>query len=434
MKKVLLTITVFALLLVMALPVSAAAGKATVTSSGGVAPGDSITFTVTISNADPVLAAMIKPTFDASVFELVSGKFLQTGVMADFSGGDGVIAWAEPTKINGAILTFTLKAKDTATVGKTYTVGCNYTIRNADDESENGATAGSTVTILCKHSFTVKSTDSKYLASSASCTAKAKYYLSCAHCGAADKKTFEDGQLLQHDFSKKDMADKYAKVAGNCQTYGEYYFSCKSCGGKGDTTFTSDKLGDHVYDHGCDASCNLCGESRTVTHQYDKWDSDKENHWQACVNCGEKGQAQAHVPGPEATDTEPQICTVCQRELVPAKNHAHTYPDAWDHDETGHWHTCDCGSIDGLSVHSWGEKIVVKEATTEEEGILRTVCQICGAQRDDTIAKLPAPQQIIQTVTEKASNTPVIVLSIVLALSVVGNVVLVIALLKRKKK
>ena len=292
-KKVLLTIALLSLAFILVLPVFAAGGgTASVTSSGGVLPGDSITFTVTISNADPVLAAMIKPTFDANVFELVSGKFLKSGVMADFSGGDGVIAWAEPTNINGAILTFTLKAKDTATVGKSYTVGCSYTIRDANDESKSGATAGSTVTILCKHSFVVKSTDSKYLASSASCANKAQYYLSCEHCGAADKNTFEDGQLLQHDFSKKNTADQYAKVAGNCQTYGEYYFSCKSCGAKGDATFISDKLGNHVYDHGCDTSCNLCGKGRTVTHQYDKWESNKTNHWQECANCGEKVPAE----------------------------------------------------------------------------------------------------------------------------------------------
>lgn len=434
MKKVLLTITVLALLLTLAMSVSAAGGgTATITSSGGLTPGDSITFTVTISNADPVLAAMIKPTFDANVFELVSGKFLQTGVMADFSGGDGVIAWAEPTNINGALLTFTLKAKTNATVGKSYTVGCTYTISNANDETESGSVTSSTVTILCKHSFTKKSTDSKYLASGATCTAKAKYYMSCAHCGDAGTTTFEDGQLLQHDFSKKDTASQYAKVAGNCQTYGEYYYSCKTCSTKGSTTFISDTLGEHVYDHGCDASCNLCGDVRTTTHQYDKWESNKDSHWQECANCGEKTQEQAHVPGPEATDDTPQICTVCQKELVPAKNHAHTYPDSWDYDEAGHWHTCACGSVDGLSVHSWGEKTTVKDATVDEEGILRTTCAICGAHRDEAIAKLPAaPQQVVETVTEKPSNVPVIVLSVCLALSILSNGALAFLLIKKK--
>lgn len=422
---------VLTLLFALVLPATAASGgTAKVTSAGGVSPGQTITFTVKISGSKPLRAAMITPIFDTDVFELVSGSFLRSGVMADFSGGDGVIAWSEPTDVNGDLLKFVLKAKDTAVVGKSYTVSCTYTVSNADDERETGTVKASTVTILCNHSFTVKSTDAKYRASGASCTAKAKYYYSCAHCGAAGTKTFETGELLKHEFTKKDTAAKYAKVESNCQTHGEYYFSCKLCGAKGDTTFVSDKLGDHVYDHGCDADCNLCGQTRTTTHAY-SWASDKDLHWQECANCHAKGQTDTHIPGPEATDTEPQVCTVCQRELVPAKNHLHTFPEDWTYDDAGHWHQCACGNVEDLSVHSWGEKTVVKEATTDAEGILRSVCQICGAYRDEAIPKLPASQAV--PVAQKASSVPVIVLAVLLAVSLIGNGVLIVLLTKKRK-
>lgn len=51
------------------------------------------------------------------------------------------------------------------------------------------------------HAYDKKNTAEKYLASAATCTAKAKYYYSC-ECGAAGTDTFEYGNKSEHKYSK----------------------------------------------------------------------------------------------------------------------------------------------------------------------------------------------------------------------------------------
>ena len=152
MKKVFAIITVLALLLTPALSVSAVGGgTATVTSAGTVAQGDTITFTVTIDDAALAQAVMIRPVYDTAAFEPVGGEFLRDGALVDFGTADGVILWAEPTDINGILCTFTLRAKRTAVVGATYTVGCAYTYRDAADDLGEGAVVTASVTMRPTH-------------------------------------------------------------------------------------------------------------------------------------------------------------------------------------------------------------------------------------------------------------------------------------------
>ena len=44
----------------------------------------------------------------------------------------------------------------------------------------------------------------------------------------------------------------------------------------------------------------------------DAWNSgNSEGHWHDCIYCDAHTDPEAHVPGPEATEEAPQICTVC---------------------------------------------------------------------------------------------------------------------------
>ena len=45
---------------------------------------------------------------------------------------------------------------------------------------------------------------------------------------------------------------------------------------------------------------------------------DATNHWNECA-CGDKANVTAHTPGPEATETSPQVCTICGYEIAPIK-------------------------------------------------------------------------------------------------------------------
>ena len=68
-------------------------------------------------------------------------------------------------------------------------------------------------------------------------------------------------------------------------------------------------------------------------------ESDATGHWYACLTCGEKLEFTAHTPGPEATISSAQTCTVCKFEIAPIVPHDHIY----DSYGTVHFHKCVCG-------------------------------------------------------------------------------------------
>ena len=64
------------------------------------------------------------------------------------------------------------------------------------------------------------------------------------------------------------------------------------------------------------AICVDCGEpyGEYLEHTYNMNElekGDSNGHWHSCINCNAHTEPEAHVPGPEATEEEPQICTVC---------------------------------------------------------------------------------------------------------------------------
>ena len=96
----------------------------------------------------------------------------------------------------------------------------------------------------------------------------------------------------------------------------------------------------HVFDNDCDADCNTCGLTRQVAHIVSPLvECDETGHWYLCLICGEKQEFAAHVPGPEATISTNQTCTVCGFELAPAVPHDHVF----DGNGTVHFHKCACG-------------------------------------------------------------------------------------------
>ncbi len=82
-------------------------------------------------------------------------------------------------------------------------------------------------------------------------------------------------------------------------------------------------LGHQWTEATCEAAktCTVCGktEGSAAGHLFgNDWEKDADRHWQICQVCGEKGNEAEHVPGDAATETTPQICTVCGEVLVPA--------------------------------------------------------------------------------------------------------------------
>ena len=85
-----------------------------------------------------------------------------------------------------------------------------------------------------------------------------------------------------------------------------HWYQCENCSAKDQET-------EHSYEVGiCDPDCNDCGYVRTNPHSYKtEWSMDKEKHWHECSVCGDKIDEAEHIPGPAATTSSPQLCTIC---------------------------------------------------------------------------------------------------------------------------
>ena len=86
----------------------------------------------------------------------------------------------------------------------------------------------------------------------------------------------------------------------------------------------------HVYDNDCDTDCNTCGETRTVSHNYE-WIIDKENNCgqtglkhEECSVCGVKRNEDTAIEatGKHVYDNDcDNKCNICEEE----RNNSHVY-------------------------------------------------------------------------------------------------------------
>ena len=127
------------------------------------------------------------------------------------------------------------------------------------------------------HAFDKEVVDAKYLATEATCTAKATYYKSCS-CGEKGTETFEAGDLAAHVFDKEVVDAKYLATEATCTAKATYYKSCV-CGEKGTETFESGDLAAHVFDKEVVDPKYLAEEATTES---------AAKYYKSCV-CGEKG-------------------------------------------------------------------------------------------------------------------------------------------------
>ncbi|MBO4219385.1 MAG: hypothetical protein J5933_00470 [Clostridia bacterium] len=106
------------------------------------------------------------------------------------------------------------------------------------------------------------------------------------------------------------------------------------------------------------AVCDVChlpyGELTSHNYSSDYLFQDATGHAHLCTEplCNSHDTVIAHTPGPEATETKPQICEICGYIITPAKSHVHTLKEvkAVDADCTtpgskGYWECSDCGKI-----------------------------------------------------------------------------------------
>ena len=135
----------------------------------------------------------------------------------------------------------------------------------------------------------------------------------------------------------------------------ECYYDCRHIGGTATCTE--------------EAICENCGEryGNAKGHTFGRWIKDATGHWHACADCGEKADEAAHTPGDAATETAPQLCTVCHYEIMPATGHTHSF-DCENPDEiylksaatcrakAVYYYSCSCG-VSGEETFTSGETL-----------------------------------------------------------------------------
>lgn len=104
----------------------------------------------------------------------------------------------------------------------------------------------------------------------------------------------------------------HTHVRNNWLSFDEngHWYACTGC--------NDNDVYRHAFDNDCDPLCDTCGYQREINHDYGTaWVCDETSHHQTCAVCGEQTAPADHIPGPEATEDAPQICTVCGYELAP---------------------------------------------------------------------------------------------------------------------
>ena len=154
-----------------------------------------------------------------------------------------------------------------------------------------------------------------------------------------------------------------------CKEEGVKTYTCTACNAT--KTEAIAKLTTHTYDHACDTDCNVCGVTRTTTHNYKtSWSSDKTNHWHECSVCKDKKDVAAHTPGAEATETKAQTCTTCGYVIKAALGHKHKFAETWTTDDAGHWYACSgCAEKGSYAAHDF-------------ENACDKDCSVCGFTRE----------------------------------------------------
>ena len=287
----------------------------------------------------------------------------------------------------------------------------------------------------CNFALEVK--DEKYLASKATCIAKAKYYYSC-ECGKMGIETFEAGDFAPHSFEWVIDEDS------TCAKEGIKHEECSVCHTKqNENTTVAKKAHTEVIDKGYEATCEHTGltdgkhcsvcseiiikqeitEKKAHTEVIDKGYEATCEHTgltdgKHCSVCNEVIVKQEEIAKKEHTFTwvidkestckeeglKHEECSVChtkQNENTTIAKKAHTevidkgYEATCEHTGlTDGKHCSVCNEVivkqeeTAKKEHTFTEWHVVKEATTSEEGKEERTCSSCNTTESRSIAKI----------------------------------------------
>lgn len=238
----------------------------------------------------------------------------------------------------------------------------------------------------------------------------------CTKCGAKkDKDEHDAGPAATEEKAQVCLTCAYviAPKKSHVHSYGKewtsdevgHWHACTGCDEEKDYS-------SHKFSDDCDSDCNTCGYERENSHSYDKvWETSNFEHWQVCTVCGEESEHEKHAAGPEATDKDPQICTICQFELSPKLEHTHDFGSEYAYSKDNHWKECQCGEQSVPEPHTWDK------GRDSGRNLLTYRCTVCDAEK-----------------TEEAPSTGfpwIIVILVILAMVCAGGIAVLVIILKR---
>ncbi len=208
----------------------------------------------------------------------------------------------------------------------------------------------------------------------ATCTSPGYSARECSVCG--DRVITRISAALPHDY-------KAHKNDASCTTGGHTTHLCEGCGSSFITDY-KDALG-HSMNEGSTISGPTClGQGVTLYE---------------CIRCGHQvldGQnATGHHPGPEATCTDPQLCTECGSVIKSALGHDFESSVVDPSCESMGYTLMTCRRCRDFyktdytnpTGHKAGEWIIDREATEEQDGLRHKECQVCSKVLETEVIK-----------------------------------------------
>ena len=379
--------------------------------------GDTVTLSARVSSNAKATSYGLKLSYDSNVFELVDGGTSVSGAMVTSFNNGFAFMFQNATAYSGTIGTVTLRVKDNAPTGS-YSISGIASVKNGTD-SVSASGCSVSVTVSCHHSYgdwtegdgvcqqicdkcgDVKTAEHKWNKDANSVDATCKedgiHYFTCSVCGAkkeeldpqTDDHTFGNLTAVDDEYHKdtcsvcqKDITEKHTWNSGKitkpatCKEEGVKTYTCTGC--KYTKTEVIELSTIHTWSKwekvDTDThkrTCTVCQLPETGNHSYKtSWSKDRNEHWHECAECKDKKDVEAHIPGPEATETKPQTCKTCNYILKAALGHTHDYAEEWTTDEAGHWYTC-------AGCEEKGEY-----ADHDFENVCDPDCSICGYTRE----------------------------------------------------
>lgn len=394
-------------------------------SSSEVSIGE--TFTFTVSMAETTVSSIGTTVSVSDELEIVSAKWLKTGVIASFdpNKNKGAFTPGAAQAISGEIFEVTVKAKaattnatvsveviakNSTTVVFTEATSKNIKVKCTSHDFGNFANDGDNHSRVCKNCGFKESKshswDAGTVTTKPTCSRKGVKTYTCEICKGT--KT-EDIALVAHEYGQDfsdgasghthsckncnhseseahKLADDLILSRPTCTTAGEKRVKCTDCGYT--TTQTMPATNQHEFsgwykadDNEHQRVCNTCKHTEKKAHS---WDAGVVKAAPTCAANGEKifTCSVCHCTKVETLkalehtydNTCDPTCNKCSHIRITE----HKFSEKWSYDSTNHWHACTiCGAKAQIVGHSPSAWIVTKEPEELKAGSRKQECIVC---------------------------------------------------------